>query len=77
MQPEAWGFAGLLVTNIFALVGLFIQNRRQSSGVQDLHGGVQDLHAKVAPVSNGFASHVTGALARIEVRLDDHMRGHP
>lgn len=28
------------------------------------------------PVSNGFASHVTGSLDRIERRIDEHLKGH-
>lgn len=28
------------------------------------------------PVSNGFAKSVTGSLARIEKRMDDHLRDH-
>lgn len=91
MSTDAWAFVGLVATNIFALVGVAIQNRRQSSSVSD-------LHAKVEPVSNGFAKSVRESLARIELqqavdsreydefsqklagmelRLDDHMRGHP
>jgi hypothetical protein len=28
------------------------------------------------PVSNGFAAHVTGALDRIERRIDEHLKDH-
>lgn len=66
MESEAWVFMGLVVTNLAALAGIALQSRR----------GTQSLHDRVAPVSNGFASQVQASLARIERRLDDHMRGH-
>lgn len=70
MSPEAAAIIVAVIAQMGGLLHIVLQNRKQNRKVDV-------LHSKVDPVSNGFASHVTGALARIEVRLDDHMRGHP
>jgi hypothetical protein len=60
VTPEQWGFAGVALTQIVVLIGLFIQNRRAG-------GQVNELHSKVG---NGWSARVAESLARIEARQD-------
>lgn len=70
MSPESAAIIVAVIAQLGGTAHVMLQNRKQTRKVET-------LHTKVEPVSNGFASHVMGALARIEIRLDDHMRGHP
>lgn len=73
MSPEAWAFLSSSVVTVGSLGGMFVQSRRQHEENQRTGA---ELRRKVEPVSNGFAGHVLETLARIEVRLDEHVAGH-
>lgn len=70
MTPEFAAIVVAVIAQMGGMLHIVLQNRKQTQKVDHLHD-------KVEPVSNGFAGGVLSALARIEHRLDEHMKGHP
>lgn len=63
MTPEAWGFAGLIVTQLGAGCVAWLHTRKQAAAQAAVS---REIVEKVRPVSNGFAA---GTLDRLDAIL--------
>lgn len=69
MQPEAWGFFGVLVTGILAILGEQIRSRRKTEDVKQEVIETKD--------SNGQALELLAQeISIVKERIDDHIRWH-